>query len=137
VPAAQLSKWQESGAVHYLGHVHDMPRLLREIDAAVLPSYREGVPRSLLEAAACGLPIVATDVPGCREVVAHGVNGLLIPPRDAEALAAAIKRLCEHPLDRKRMGRAGRDAVLHDFDQSIVFEKTFAVYQDLIAAGLR
>jgi glycosyltransferase involved in cell wall biosynthesis len=113
-----------------------MARLLRDIDVAVLPSYREGVPRSLLEAAACGLPIVTTDVPGCREVVTDGVNGLLIPPRSAEALAAAIKRLCEHPQERVRMGQAGREAVLNEFDQRIVFEKTFAVYQDLLSSPL-
>jgi glycosyltransferase involved in cell wall biosynthesis len=133
VPPSQLQKWQKSGAVHYLGHVSDMPRLLADIDVAVLPSYREGVPRSLLEAAACGLPIVTTDVPGCREVVTHGVNGLLIPPRDPHALAAAIQRLYEQPAERARMGRAGRETVLNDFDQRIVFEKTFAVYTDLLS----
>jgi glycosyltransferase involved in cell wall biosynthesis len=136
VAPAQLAKWQEAGAVHYLGHVSDMPRLLADIDVAVLPSYREGVPRSLLEAAACGLPIITTDVPGCREVVQHGVNGFLIPPRNAPALAASIRRLYERPEERVRMGRAGRDTVLSDFDQQIVFEKTYAVYQDLLSAAL-
>jgi glycosyltransferase involved in cell wall biosynthesis len=134
VPPSQLAKWQESGAVHYLGHVADMPALLGEIDVAVLPSYREGVPRSLLEAAACGLPIITTDVPGCREVVRHGVNGLLVPPRNAPALASAVRRLFESPAERVRMGRAGRDTVLTDFDQRLVFQKTFAVYRDLLSA---
>ncbi|HEX2826106.1 MAG TPA: glycosyltransferase family 4 protein [Burkholderiales bacterium] len=136
VPEAQIAKWQEGQAVRYLGHIADMPRLLAEIDVAVLPSYREGVPRSLLEAAACGLPIVTTDVPGCREVVKHGVNGLLVPARDPAALAAAIRFMWERPEERARMGSAARCAVLEYFDQDIVFEKTFAVYRDLLSAAV-
>lgn len=134
VPEGQIARWQQSRAVEYLGHVRDMPTLLSEIDVAVLPSYREGVPRSLLEAAACGLPIVTTDVPGCREVVRHKVNGLLVQPRDAKALAAAIRFMHERPDERARMGTAARNTVLSDFDQSIVFEKTFAVYRDLLSS---
>jgi glycosyltransferase involved in cell wall biosynthesis len=133
VPPSQMAKWKEDEAVTYLGHVAEMPGLLADVDVAVLPSYREGVPRSLLEAAACGLPIVTTDVPGCREVVRHGVNGLLVPPRDAPALASAIRFMWEQPDERARMGSAARQTVLQDFDQSIVFEKTFAVYRDLLA----
>jgi glycosyltransferase involved in cell wall biosynthesis len=136
VPTSQVAKWQKAGSVTYLGHVSDMPRLLREIDVAVLPSYREGVPRSLLEAAACALPIVTTDVPGCREVVSHGVNGLLVPPRDAKALAAAIRSLYEAPAERLRMGRAAREIAVSSFDQTIVFEKTLGVYRELLTAAL-
>lgn len=136
VPPAQVTKWQRAGSVTYLGHVADMPRLLSEIDLVVLPSYREGVPRSLLEAAACALPIVTTDVPGCREVVRQGVNGLLVPACDAAALAAAIQFFYEHPDERVRMGRAGRDRALSDFDQRFVFDKTFAVYRELLSAAL-
>jgi glycosyltransferase involved in cell wall biosynthesis len=113
-----------------------MPGLLREIDVVVLPSYREGTPRSLLEAAACGLPIVTTDVPGCREVVEHGVNGLLVPPRDPIALASAIHRLCINADERRRMGVAGREKVLSNFDQRRVLEETFAVYRQLLAPGV-
>jgi glycosyltransferase involved in cell wall biosynthesis len=136
VSPGQVTKWQRAGVVTYLGHVTDMPRLLSEIDVAVLPSYREGVPRSLLEAAACALPIVATDVPGCREVVTHGVTGLLVPARDAAALAAAIRSLYEKPAERLRMGRAGRERVLEDFDERIVFKKTFGVYRQLLTDAL-
>jgi glycosyltransferase involved in cell wall biosynthesis len=136
VPESQIEKWREGAAVQYLGHVAEMPRLLADIDVAVLPSYREGVPRSLLEAAACGLPIVTTDVPGCREVVRHGVNGLLVPARDPAALAAAIRFMWERPEERVRMGSAARQTVLKDFDQHIVFEKTFAVYSDLLSAAI-
>lgn len=136
VPEAQITKWQESAAVQYLGHVSDMPRLLADIDVAILPSYREGVPRSLLEAAACGLPIITTDVPGCREVVRHGFNGLLVPARDPAALAAAIRFMYERPEERTNMGSAARDTVLSAFDQRIVFEKTFSVYRDLLSPAL-
>lgn len=136
VSARHIARWRKAGSVTYLGHVSDMPGLLSEIDVAVLPSYREGVPRSLLEAAACALPIVTTDAPGCREVVSHGVNGLLVPPRDPAALAAAIRYLYEHPADRLRMGKAGREKALKDFDQRIVFEKTLAVYRQLLTDAL-
>lgn len=136
VPAAQVEGWQREGAVTYLGHIADMPGLLKEIDVVVLPSYREGAPRSLLEAAACGLPIVTTDVPGCREVVQDGVNGILVPPRDAAALAAAILRLYEHPDQRARMGRAGRETALKEFDQRRVLQETFAVYRQLLSASV-
>jgi glycosyltransferase involved in cell wall biosynthesis len=136
VAESQIAKWKEGAEVRYLGHVGEMPRLLADIDVAVLPSYREGVPRSLLEAAACGLPIITTDVPGCREVVTHGVNGLLIPARDPAALAAAVRFMWERPEERARMGMAARQSVLRNFEQSIVFDKTFAVYRDLLSAAL-
>lgn len=136
VSEAEVAEWAKAGIIRYLGHVADMPRMLGEIDVAVLPSYREGVPRSLLEAAACGLPIVTTDAPGCREVVRHGVNGLLVPPRDPQALAAAIQFMHERPAERLRMGQEGRDSVVGNFAQDIVFEKTFAVYRDLLSAAL-
>lgn len=132
----EVKRWEAAGVIRYLGHVTDMPGLLSEIDIAVLPSYREGVPRSLLEAAACGLPIIATDAPGCREIVRHGVNGLLVPPRDASALAEAIHFLSERPDERRRMGLEGRAMVIDRFDQRIVFDETFAVYQDLLSAGV-
>jgi glycosyltransferase involved in cell wall biosynthesis len=134
VPGAQIQKWQEHAEVQYLGHVDDMPDLLSQVDVAVLPSYREGVPRSLLEAAACGLPLITTDVPGCREVVRNLFNGLLIPPRDAPALAEAIRFMHAHPEERARMGAEARRTVLHEFDQKIVFERTFGVYRDLLLA---
>ncbi len=126
-----LTDWQRQGLLTLLGHVDDMPALLAETDIAVLPSYREGVPRSLLEAAACGLPLVATDAPGCREIVQHEVNGLLVPIKDATALANALRRLCHEPETRQRMGQASRVKVLAEFDERIVFEKTRAVHEEL------
>ena len=79
--------------VQFPGHMEDMPAFFAEADIFVLPSYREGLPRSLIEAGACGLPLIATDVPGCRDVIMYGLDGILVPSRDATALANAIWRL--------------------------------------------
>jgi glycosyltransferase involved in cell wall biosynthesis len=133
VPIGVLDEWRKLGAVKLLGHVDDMPSLLSQVHIMVLPtSYGEGVPRSLVEAAACGLPIIASDSAGCREVVAHGENGLMVPPRDAQALASAIENLIDHPEERRRMGIRGRERVLNEFEESIVLEKTLAVYDELL-----
>lgn len=145
IPPEQLAAWSQEGHVVLLGYVEDIAALWQQVDVAVLPSDREGTPRSLLEAAACGLPLVATDVPGCREIVEHEVNGLFVAgrlgggcrrpvgTRDKEypALADAIRRLCLEPETRRRMGQASRTKVLAEFDERIVFEKTLAVYREL------
>jgi glycosyltransferase involved in cell wall biosynthesis len=136
VSAGDVDAWRAAGIVQPLGHVEDMAALLSEVDVMALPSsYGEGVPRSLIEAAACGLPIVTTDAPGCREIVVDGVNGFLVPVRDANSLALAIKRLHADPALRQSMGRAGREKVLREFDEQIVFEKTLAVYRELLEDG--
>jgi glycosyltransferase involved in cell wall biosynthesis len=122
------------GAVEWLGHQGDVAAIYGAADIAVLPSHREGLPKSLLEAMACGLPIVATDTSGCREVVADGVNGLLVPVRDARALADAILRLARDPALRARMGAAGRARVEREFAQEIVFRETEAIYEE-VAGG--
>jgi len=95
----------------------------------VLPSYREGLPKVLLEAASCGRAIVATDVPGCREIVEHGINGLLILPKDANSLAEAMFKLAKDPGLRLQMGQNGRKKVLREFDDKIVIKKTIEVYK--------
>lgn len=120
-------------AVTYLGHVSDMPKLLRSVDIVVLPTtYAEGTPRVLIEAAASGRPVVATDVPGCRGLVEDGRTGFLVPPRDPEAVATALKRLLDDKALRQRLGQAGRDIVLDGFEESIVLRRTFDVYRELI-----
>jgi glycosyltransferase involved in cell wall biosynthesis len=128
-----IERWTSEGLIRYLGHVEDMPALLASSDLVVLPSYREGTPRILLEAAAMERPIVATDIPGCRGVAEHEVNGLLVPVRDASALADAIVTLARDKDLRSRFGRAGRRIVLREFDERIVLEKTMAVYRELLA----
>lgn len=104
----QLHAWMAEGQVDFLGWQQDMASLLRASHIIALPSYREGLPTALTEAASCGRPIVTCDVPGCREVVVDGENGFLVPPRDAAALARAIERLAIDADLRARMGRCGR-----------------------------
>jgi glycosyltransferase involved in cell wall biosynthesis len=132
VPLEQIYAWVEEEIISYLGYMDNMERLLSRVDLVVLPSYREGLPRILLEAAACGLPIVTTDAPGCHEIVEHDINGLLVPCKDSSALAEAIQDLMDNPKERKRMGNAGRTKVLAEFDQEIVLKETFEVYKELL-----
>jgi len=110
-----------------------VPALLRDSHIVCLPTYyREGVPKALLEACASQRPIVTTDVPGCRDVVAEGVNGFLVPPRDAMTLAAALRRLIENPQLRSQMGRAGRALAEREFDARQVATRHLQVYQSLL-----
>ncbi len=115
-----------------LGDRSDVPDLLLLMDILVLPSYREGLPVSLMEAAASGLPIVSTRIRGCREVVADGENGLLVPPRDAAALAAALEKLIAAPQLRIQMGEAGRSRAVEHYDQRRVCRTTLETYRDLL-----
>ncbi|HZU06163.1 MAG TPA: glycosyltransferase family 4 protein [Chloroflexota bacterium] len=131
IPAAQLARWQAEGAVTFLGPVADMPALLRQAAVAVLPSYYpEGAPRFLMEAAAAGLPLVGSDIPGCRMVIEPGVNGLLVPPRDAAALAAALARLLRDPAARAAMGRASRALAVARFDEQVLLDAYEALYRE-------
>jgi len=135
IQPVQLHRWQEEGAIEWWGHRSDMPTVLGHAAVVVLPSYREGLPVSLLEAAACGKPIVATDVPGCRDVVRHRVNGLLVPPRNATALAEAIAVLLENQGLRNELGRRGRDIVVKEFSSTLVTRQTLALYDELLHRG--
>lgn len=128
VPQVTIDGWKRQSSVRFLGHVDDMLDLLSSVDVAVLPSYREGTPRFLLEAAACGLPLVATNVPGCREVVRDNENGFLVPVNDAEALADAILRLLRDENLRRRMGASSREIVCREFSAEHVIARTIAVY---------
>ena len=126
-----IGKWRRLPYLRLLGRRDDMPRLLRAVDIFVLPSYREGTSRVLLEAGASGLPIVTTDVPGCRDVVEHESNGLLVPPGDVDALVAAIRRLADDSVLRSRLGQAGRSRVLRRFTIDKVFRAVRSVYATL------
>lgn len=132
VPEATVRQWHDEGIIEWLGHVDDMPGLLASVDIMVLPSYREGLPKTLIEAAACALPLVTTDVPGCREVVTDNVDGLLVPVKDATALANAIARLHDNPELAQRLGKAAQQKALTEFDEKIVIAKTLAVYRELL-----
>lgn len=131
VPRASVESWAAEGVIEWLGHVEDMPALLASADIVVLPSYREGCPKSLIEAAACALPLVTTDVPGCHDVVRHEVDGLLVPARDAAALAAAIARLDDDRALAQRLGAAAREHALAEYDERTVIARTLAVYREL------
>jgi len=124
--------WVDEGLVQWLGHVKDMPGLFHSVDAVVLPSYREGLPKGLIEAAACALPLITTDVPGCREVVSHREDGLLVPVKDAQALAEAIATLQADPALCRRLGIAARQKALSRFDERSVIERTLGVYRELV-----
>jgi len=133
VTEAELRAWQDAGLVTWLGPRADISDLLRGAHIACQPStYREGLPKSALEALASGKPLVATDIPGCREAVIDGVTGFLVPPRDPAALAAAIKKLIDDPGLRKQMGEAARDYAVQNFADGIVCAQTLLVYDALI-----
>lgn len=119
--------------VHFTGTRHDMPECYAAMDVFVTGTYREGFPRAAMEASAMGLPVVATDVRGCRQVVADGVTGRLVAARSADALAAAIANLVEHAELRAQMGAAARQRALSDFDQQQVIDHTLRTYADLLA----
>jgi glycosyltransferase involved in cell wall biosynthesis len=129
VPHATLDEWRALPNVEFLGHRDDIDRLLAQADIVVLPSYREGTPRILLEAAAAGLPLVATDVPGCREVVRADENGILVPAGDAKALAGALERLALDSAMRRRMSARSREIACGDFDENRVLAATLAIYR--------
>jgi len=127
-----VNNWQNEALVEWLGHRDDIAHVLQTSHIVCLPSYREGLPKSLIEACSAGRPIVTTDVPGCREVVHEGVNGLLVSPRDHVALAAAIEILLLDPDMRVRMGRAGRERAITEFSSEIVIRQTLDLYETIL-----
>lgn len=133
IPEAQLRAWHADGIVEWVGFCDHVAGLWARSHIAVLPSwYGEGVPKSLLEAAACGRALVTVDGPGLREVVRHGETGLLVPPRDAVALADALQWLAEDAALRHRLGRAARDLAERDFGEAAVIKQTLALYRTLM-----
>lgn len=136
VTLGELAAWTAEGVIEAPGHADDMALEMSRATIVALPSYREGLPKALLEAASVGRPIVATDVPGCREVVHDGINGLLVPPRDPVALAHALERLLADAGMRARMGEAGRALVLRDFSVARIAAETVGVYDELGTPGL-
>jgi glycosyltransferase involved in cell wall biosynthesis len=131
---AVLEDWRAEGVVELWGFRLDMPRVLAEADIVCLPSYREGLPKALLEGMAASLPCVTTDVPGCREAVRDGDNGSLVPPRDHVALAHALKRLIEDADLRHQMGQRGRIRVMAEFASPIICRQTLQVYEEMLAS---
>ena len=134
VSPQQLVAWHTSGDVEWLGHSEDMPAILRDCHIVCLPSYREGLPTILIEGAASGRPLVATDVPGCREVIEDGRNGALVPPRDAAALADALGALILNPALRRAYGLQSRLLAEREFGIRRVTDETLEVYARLFHA---
>lgn len=130
----QLRAWHDEGVIELWGQRADMPDVFALSHIVCLPSfYGEGVPKVLIEAAACEKPIVTTDSPGCREIVRDGVNGILVPIRDSSAVAQALKKLIESPELRKKMGKNGRELVVREFSLDKVNRETLAIYKELQA----
>jgi glycosyltransferase involved in cell wall biosynthesis len=133
VSAEDLANWtRQNSDVQFIGHVEDIEPLIARSRVVVLPSYREGTPRILLEAAAMAKPLVATDVPGCREIVENGKNGFLVPAQNAEAIADALETLLDSKDLCETMGRAGRQKVLDEFDTTRVNFATLKIYNKMV-----
>jgi len=132
VTEAEAKSWNAQPGVAWLGHVSDIAGFWAQAHVAVLPSRREGLPLSLMEAAACGRAMIATDVPGCREIVAHDQTGLLFPLNDATALADAMARLAADPQLRSRYAAAARKRVVEKFAAEIIGPQTVALYERVL-----
>ncbi len=133
VSMSQLDEWNNSGFVSYIGQQNNMPELLSEIDIVCLPTYYgEGVPKILIEAASCAIPLITTDIAGCKEIVEHGINGYLVPVSDSAAIAKMIEILILDVGLSKKMGSEGRRIVKEGFSMDIVNTKTINIYNNLL-----
>jgi glycosyltransferase involved in cell wall biosynthesis len=129
VPIKLLKKWTNLGHVKWIGHQTNIAELISESHVVVLPSYQEGLPKSLIEACSVGRAIITTDVPGCRDVVENNLNGLLVKLKDSKSLEEAMEFLINHPEIRKKMGVEGRRKAESTFDISLIVKQTVEVYQ--------
>jgi len=133
ISAHQLALWKDEGCVELWSWRYDMPEVLAKAHIVCLPSYREGLPKALLEAASSGRPIVTTDTIGCREIVRHDYNGLLVPVRSTVELADALQCLIEDPELRRKMGSRGREIAVNEFAIEKIVAETMALYEELLA----
>ena len=134
IPRSLLEAWHTEGVIEWWGHRNDMEQVFAQSHLVCLPSYYgEGVPKVLLEAAACGRAIITTDMPGCREIVSHGDNGLLVPPRNEVALTDALLALLQDPDRRSRMGTRGRERAAKGFSEDKVVAETLTLYRVIIS----
>ena len=128
IPIEQLKNWHNQEIIIWKGYCDNIANAYAQCHIAVLPSYREGFPKALLEAASCGRPIVTTDVPGCRDVVINGSNGYLVPAKDSVALANALMKLCQNEELRVEMGKKGRKLIEKYFQEDIIHQQTISLY---------
>ena len=131
VSLEEVNEWTQRPGITWLGHVKDISSLWKRSHFAVLPSHREGLPGSLMEAAACGRAMIATDAPGCREIVIDDQTGLLVPIEDPQALARAIVKLATSPELRARYAKAAREFVVSKLSARIIGEQIVHLYQDM------
>lgn len=132
IPISILESWQHQGVVEWWGYRDDVPLILQRSHVVCLPSYREGLPKVLIEAAASGRPIVTTDTPGCREIVRDGENGFLVPVHNAVALAKALRKLIKDPLLREKLGKRGREIAVEKYSIDKVISQTLALYNEML-----
>lgn len=135
VTGEEVKEWEQEGVVTALGYRKDIAALYSASHIVCLPSYREGLPKSLVEAAACGRAVVTSDVPGCRDAITENETGLLVPPRDSGALADAIQRLLEDSELRRTLGNAGRKLAEEAFNIEAIVEQHLVIYKELLADG--
>jgi len=130
IPEEKLREWE--GIIRYLGETKDVRPYVCQADCVVLPSYREGTPRTLLEAMAMEKPIITTDAPGCREVIRDGVNGFMVKPRDVESLYEAMEKMIKLPEEkRQEFGKKGRELALQEFDEKIIIKRYMQIIEDI------
>jgi glycosyltransferase involved in cell wall biosynthesis len=132
IPKEFINKWKEEGIVEFLGFREDIASQYANAHIICLPSYREGLPKCLIEAAACGRSVVTTDVPGCRDAITPGLTGLLCSVKDSNSLANAIKELADDPIKRQQMGKAGRHLAETEFAIEIIIEQHMEIYKQLV-----
>lgn len=130
IKQSDIDEWVGQGIVEYAGHSTNVAAEYANAHIAVLPSYREGLPKSLLEAAACGRPMVASDVPGCREVCIDGTTGILVPPKDSKSLENALERLATDRKLRQTYGESARDLVENELSDAVICEEYISLYQN-------
>ena len=135
IPPETVQAWVAEGLVEWQGWQTDVKTIYDQSNVVVLPSLTEGVPTVLLEAAACGRAIIASDIPGCRIVVEDGINGIIFPVNDSKMLVHAIEYLLDHPEERQAMGEAGRERVLRQFTAARIVQSTLDVYNELLGTG--
>jgi glycosyltransferase involved in cell wall biosynthesis len=135
IPEAQLRAWASADLIEWWGHQDDMAKIMTKASVVCLPSsYGEGIPRVLIEAAACGRAIIATDAPGCRDIVREGQNGFLVPLHNSEALAQAIETLVKNPELRASFGARGREIAVREFSEETIIAQMMAIYQRLLGS---
>jgi len=128
IPSEQLQEWQDQGAIEWWGWQEDMVSVYQQASIICLPSYSEGLAKSLIEGAACGCPLVASDIPGCREVVENGLNGFLVPPRDVQALAEALLSILSDKELMLKMGAESRKIAVSGYSVQKIVAETIKVY---------